>query len=348
MLAGLSRKGIEVRIITSKVDYNLKSLEILKACENSNLSFLVLDNENGKSVFIHAKIYLIDKKYGISGSANLTYSGFNSNVETLSISENEQEVLQIERDFMSLWLKYENKSMSKEELSKGTTYPISRALPLVTKITDKDNCRLKFFPYYFFEFILRGSVRNPPMVIEDRGSFVLDGLSRKIRNNTQLINEIRNKAPTDYVVDTENKFSLEIAESTIMSYKEANELALDYIIQKNTREYYQTYGSRSYKRLYVPRKYEISFLKNYSINVPLWNYDILMSDRLWHNITVFGYSGSVWKDKLYCPVCKTKMMINESVTCSVCGKITCQQCIQESGLIFKKKLCPKCYKKKNS
>ena len=114
LLTSLSKKGVEVRIITSKVDYNLESLEILKACENPNLNFLVLDKDShdDRATFIHAKTYLVDKKFGISGSANLTYSGLNTNVENLSIAETEQEVQQMESDFMRLWLKYEKKSMS--------------------------------------------------------------------------------------------------------------------------------------------------------------------------------------------------------------------------------------------
>ena len=42
LLARLSQKGIEVRIITSKVDYNINSVEILKAFENPNLTYLIL------------------------------------------------------------------------------------------------------------------------------------------------------------------------------------------------------------------------------------------------------------------------------------------------------------------
>jgi phosphatidylserine/phosphatidylglycerophosphate/cardiolipin synthase-like enzyme len=66
-LASLSQKGIEVRIITSYVDFNVESIEILKASENTKLRLLILDKE--KTAFIHAKIYIVDNKYGISGSA---------------------------------------------------------------------------------------------------------------------------------------------------------------------------------------------------------------------------------------------------------------------------------------
>jgi phosphatidylserine/phosphatidylglycerophosphate/cardiolipin synthase-like enzyme len=113
-LASLSQKGIEVRIVTSNVDYNGESLEVFKASENPKLMLLVLDKE--KAAFIHSKIYLVDKLHAISGSANLTYSGLNKNVESLNIAKTNEEVQQIEMDFMRTWMKFERKSMSNEEL----------------------------------------------------------------------------------------------------------------------------------------------------------------------------------------------------------------------------------------
>jgi hypothetical protein len=344
LLGNLSKKGVDVRLITSKVDYNIKALELLKAYENSNLSYLVLDKENEKTVFIHAKIYLIDKRYAVSGSANLTFSGFNTNVESLSIAETELEVQQIERDFMNLWLKYEKQSLSKEQLSKGTAYSISCALPLNIKLPPgKKNAKLMFYPYFFFEYIFRGSVRNPPLIFEDRGLLAIDGRTRQIAIDPLLVSEINNRQPADYVLHTENQYGLEIIPPIIASYKEAHELALDYIIKRNTKEYYQEYGTRSYKRLYVPRKYEITFLKNYSVNVPIWQYDALFTDGLKHHRTLFGSSGVIWSDDVFCPVCQRIISFTALVPCSVCGKVTCRNCSQETGLIFKKKFCPACF-----
>lgn len=131
-LAILSQKGIEVRIITSNEDYNLESLEILKASENPNLLLLVLRKEKPdvKPTFVHAKIYIADNELAVQGSANLTYSGLHSNVESLSIAETKEEVQQIEMEFRRIWMEFENKSMSKEELSSGTSYSIKNALLL--------------------------------------------------------------------------------------------------------------------------------------------------------------------------------------------------------------------------
>ena len=108
-LVELAHEGIEVRIITSNVDYNRKSLDILRTYENPKLIMLVL-NKN-KIATIHSKIYIVDKKYAISGSANLTYSGLNSNNKTLRLAESKQEVQQLEMDFMRLWMKFERIDM---------------------------------------------------------------------------------------------------------------------------------------------------------------------------------------------------------------------------------------------
>ncbi len=268
-LAYFSQKGVEVRIITSNVDYNIESLEILKASDNPNLNLLVLDKgrSDEKSNFIHAKIYLVDKKNGISGSANLTFSGLNSNVESLNIADTEDEVQQIETDFMRLWMEYESKRMSKEELISGTSYSIRNALPLLVNYGNKKESKVRslaldYHPYYFFEFIFRGSVRSPPLLFEDSGIIVLDALTRQITNDTQLSGEIGKYHKTDYIVNTENKYRINIHQPIIGDYREAREIVLNSIIKRNTRHYTQYYGARGYDKLFVPRRYDVSFVKS--------------------------------------------------------------------------------------
>lgn len=173
-LALLSQKGIEVRVLTSNVDYNCESLEVFKTSENPNLIPLVLDKE--RSAFVHSKIYLVDKEHAISGSANLTYSGLNSNVESLSLAETKEEVQQIETDFMRIWMNFERKRMSNEDLSIEKPYSMKNALPLSINfgIIDHPNIKgreLVYHPYYFFEFSFRASAgKSPPVLFEKRGS----------------------------------------------------------------------------------------------------------------------------------------------------------------------------------
>ena len=148
-------------------------IEILKASKNTNLRLLVLDKE--KAAFIHAKIYIVDNKYGVSGSANFTYSGMNSSIENLSIAENQEEVQKIRNDFVNIWMSFDRKCMSNEELSFGTSHSIRDALPLSINFGDIDQPNIKdkelvYHPYYFFEFSFRVPVgRSPQLWFGDSG-----------------------------------------------------------------------------------------------------------------------------------------------------------------------------------
>lgn len=348
-LVSLSQKGIEVRIITSYIDFNVESIEILKASENAKLRLLILDKE--KAAFIHAKIYVVDNKYAVSGSANFTYSGLNSSVENLSIAETREEVQEIRNDFMNLWMTFESKSMSKEELSFGTSHSIRDALPLSINTGDIDQANIKgkelvYHPYYFFEFSFRTSVGNSPSVLfEDSGFLVLDGETRQIINDNLIVEEIKNNPIKDYVLKTENKYRLTINQPKIESIREARELVLNYIKEKNTQHYTQYYRNRSYDRIFVPYGNIVSFIKSGFVQVPVWYYEIFESDIRHYQNVVFGASGRKWSEFIYCPGCQKKIWINKAVSCEGCGTKFCHDCINEKGFIFKKKLCGLCLSK---
>ncbi|MCW4000067.1 MAG: phospholipase D-like domain-containing protein [Candidatus Bathyarchaeota archaeon] len=349
-LVQLSRRGLEVRLITSKVDTNLQALDVLRTAQNPNLHFLILENDkaSSKAVFVHAKIYLFDKKFGVSGSANLTYSGLHTNVESLNQSETENEFQQLETDFMRLWLKYEKSSVSTEELSSNNRFFIKNGLPLAHSLIQTkspNRGRLVYCPYYFFEYIFRGSVRSPPLFFEDKGFLVMDAMSRQIVEDNLLAQEIDRTQELDYTLDTEDKYDIEMCQPKISNYREANEIALDFIIKKNTITYQQHYGQRAYDRLYVPRRYDISFLKGKLVQVPFWYITAFEPDRYWHEKTIFASSGNVWKDLLLCPTCNTKTKANKLFYCDGCHKIVCSACGKDKGLFLKKFLCPSCYSK---
>ena len=73
-LLSFVQKGAE-ETITSNDQYNLKTVEILKAYENQGLFLLVIDKN--KVGFIHSKIYIVDKNKPSLDLANLTKSGLN-------------------------------------------------------------------------------------------------------------------------------------------------------------------------------------------------------------------------------------------------------------------------------
>ena len=348
-LAFLSQKGIEVRIVTSNVDYNNKSLEVFKASENPNLIPLVLDKE--KVAFIHSKIYIVDKVHAITGSANLTYSGLNSNIESLSIAETKEEVQQIEMDFMRIWMNFERKNMSNEELSMEISHAIKDALPLSINYGNIEHPNIKgkelvYHPYYFFEFSFRASAgKSPPVLFENSGSVILDGVTRQIVNDNLLVEEINNHSIEDYSLKTENKYLLTICKSKIHHFREARELVLDHIIKKNTKHYTQHYRSRSYDRIFVPYRRIIRFIKSYFVQLPLWYIEKYEADGRMHQDIVLGSSGKKWNELLYCPECQKKIWISQATNCKICGKQVCPDCVNKVGLIFKKKLCSSCLSK---
>jgi len=350
-LASLSQKGIEVRIVTSNDDYNRESLKVFRVSENSNLMPLVLDKE--KAAFIHSKIYVVDKRYAISGSANFTYSGLYKNVESLSIAENEEEVRTIETDFMRVWMDFERKRMSSEELSNGTSHSIRNALPLNPSANygeiDHNNIKDKeliYHPYYFFEFSFRVSAgKSPPILFENSGLVVIDGVTRQIITDDVLAEEINNHSREDYLLKTERRYRLTFHEPKINNFKEATELALDYIIKENTQHYTQNYGRRSYDRIFVPYRNIIRFIKSGFVQVPIWYIERQEQDGRKHQDVILGSSGRKWNELIYCPECQKKIGINQAVKCKSCGKQVCPDCINDVGVIFKKKLCTTCLSK---
>jgi phosphatidylserine/phosphatidylglycerophosphate/cardiolipin synthase-like enzyme len=53
--------------------------------------------------FVHVKLYIVDRRTAITGSANLTFSGMNSNVERVEVKESAEEVAQEIVAFEELW-----------------------------------------------------------------------------------------------------------------------------------------------------------------------------------------------------------------------------------------------------
>jgi len=347
-LASLSQKGIEVRIITSNHDLNVESIEILKASENTNLRLLILDKEKA---FVHAKVYIIDDEYAVSGSANFTYSGMNSSVENLSIAETKEEVQNIGNDFTKQWKTFDSKNMSNEEMSFGTSHSIRDALPLSINFGNIDQANIKdkelvYHPYFFFEFSFRVSAgKSPPVLFEDSGFLVLDGETRQVINDNLLRGEIYYHSIKDYFLKTENKYRLTIHQPIIRDFREAKELVLNHIIEKNTQHYTQYYGNRSYDKIFVPWRNIVSFIKSGFVQVPIWHVEIFESDIRHYQSVVFGASGRKWSEFIYCPGCQRKIWIEKAVSCEGCGTRFCHDCINEKGFVFKKKLCGLCLSK---
>lgn len=185
-------------------------------------------------------------------------------------------------------------------------------------------------------------MRSPPLLFEDRGFLLLDGVTREIISDGFPFGDITNSSKTNYILKTENKFSLQIDQSNVHDFQEAKELVLDHIIKKNRRKYKQYYGSRSYDRLFVPRRYDISFVRSEFFQIPIWYIDFENPEGINCQDVILGSSGWKWNELMYCPNCQSKIPISKSIRCQKCGKRVCHNCIREIGIIFRKKFCVSC------
>ena len=123
----LVEKGTEVRVITSNSkagdtdktlewfrDYVRPEKDLLGRIKKdwsapSNFGFKIIEED-----FIHAKMYLVDGKYAVVGSANLTESGLWHNIEHVMYFTRPEEIEPLESDFEHLWEFYEENEIESE------------------------------------------------------------------------------------------------------------------------------------------------------------------------------------------------------------------------------------------
>jgi phosphatidylserine/phosphatidylglycerophosphate/cardiolipin synthase-like enzyme len=108
------KKGVKIKIITSEKggsNSDLTNQEAMKILNDKNneitglLEYKIIKEE--KSKLIHPKIYIIDNKCAIVGSANLTENGFYNYVEFIQLFKDENDIKIIEKDYQKLWKLFE-------------------------------------------------------------------------------------------------------------------------------------------------------------------------------------------------------------------------------------------------
>lgn len=78
-------------------EYHRTSLEELKKLISfNNVEVRVLDD-------LHAKLYIIDNKYAISGSANLTLRGMRHNIEHVEVKMDKDSINEFNKVFNEMW-----------------------------------------------------------------------------------------------------------------------------------------------------------------------------------------------------------------------------------------------------
>jgi len=111
---------VKIRVITSDIftgdknaeQANSLAKEIIQKYQNSDnldkslLQYKVISTKD--IPLIHAKIYVIDGKCAIIGSANLTENSFQNFAEYVLISDEMEVVKKIESDFDSFWLEIDS------------------------------------------------------------------------------------------------------------------------------------------------------------------------------------------------------------------------------------------------
>tara|TARA_B110000438_G_scaffold302514_1_gene360410 strand:- start:1399 stop:1911 length:513 start_codon:yes stop_codon:yes gene_type:complete len=108
--------GINIKIIVSEATNNesKKSINLLNRYKEKNNKKGILEikvvNFN-QAVLIHAKIYIIDEKIAIIGSANFTENSFYFLPEYIIIHDEIEIVNQIKINFFQIWEKYKNQSL---------------------------------------------------------------------------------------------------------------------------------------------------------------------------------------------------------------------------------------------
>ena len=106
---------INIKIILSEAANNesKESIDLLNKYQKENnhgiLEIKVVDSK--QAALIHAKIYIIDEKIAIIGSANLTENSFYFLPEYIIIHDEIEVVKQIQKNFFQIWKKYRNQSL---------------------------------------------------------------------------------------------------------------------------------------------------------------------------------------------------------------------------------------------
>ena len=102
-IADAGDRGVDVRIICSDMDGNLREIEYLRKHKVA-VEVVTASKQN---LYIHAKVYIVDGKIAELGSINMTTNSIDRNRELGIISVNPKIVAQLAEIFLADWKKYE-------------------------------------------------------------------------------------------------------------------------------------------------------------------------------------------------------------------------------------------------
>lgn len=378
-LYDLSRKGVEVRIITSDDEYNADTysyLSQLSHTTNFDVHFI-------KKEAVHSKIYVIDDNYAITGAVNFTYTGLNKQTNNFTIYEN-QEVDSIAKDFMRLWIGYKSERVQPTQSTVTNILPISpyekAVIPEITNpdVIDVSSAKLTINPYYVIRYSLLENVKLPwyqQEVVEDKGTVVIDASNSELLNyhsprdykSQMIIRDLVKVSPIkETVIDISEKYSLENREWDVKidGYK-AEALAINYIKEINRRDipYNDRREGEKYQP-YVPSHRAITILSNDLRLVPTWHFQYAFKDKT-HERTLLASSGEVLETSFHengavcedcgksiskedarrCPSCNKWLCPSERIDCSSCNGWFHKEHITKICAIYHQLTCDQCIRK---
>lgn len=341
-LFNLSRRGVEVRIITSDDFYNSDTYSYLsQLSQNTNFDVHFIKKEA-----VHSKIYIIDNKYAITGAVNFTYTGLNRQTNNFTIAENE-EVEPIIKDFMRLWIGFKSEDIRPIQATLKNILPVmSYEKAVVPEISNPNILQIKsakiiISPYYKIRYSLLENVKLPwyqQTVVEDKGTVIIDACNGELLKQNEktnsssnaIIRELNKVAPLrESVIDCSEKFELENREWDLKvdNYK-AEALAINYVKERNRRNIYYNdkYEGTKYQS-YLQSERAITILSKDLILVPTWHFNYHFKNKTFENV-VLGSSGEMLKSSFHkggaiCEDCGKSVSKNEARKCPNCNKWIC-------------------------
>lgn len=345
-LYDLSKKGVEVRIITSDDIYNSDTFSYLSQLlpKGSQFKSTNFDVHFIKKEVVHSKIYVIDENYAVTGAVNFTYTGLQKQTNNFIIAEN-QEVEPIIKDFMKLWIGFKSENVKPAQLTVKDLLPIipyeKMVVPEIKNghLLQIKRAELKIEPYYRIQYSLLENVRLPwyqQTVVEDKGIVVIDAYSSKLLDdnipaNHPIIKDLSNIVPLkETILDASDKYNIENREwdVNVDSYK-AEQLARNNIQDKNRREipYNDRREGLKYQS-YLPSNRAITILSKDLHLLPIWHFEYSFMDKIFERV-LLASSGRILKSSFHvngavCEDCGTSTSVSEARHCPTCDKWLCQ------------------------
>lgn len=355
----LSRKGVEVRIITSDDIYNADTysyLSQLRQTTNFDVHFV------GKEA-VHSKIYVVDNSYAVTGAVNLTYTGLNKQTNNFAIYERE-EVEPIVKDFMRLWIAFKSENVRPTQMTVKNILPIvpyeKAVVPQIknANLLKVISAKLTICPYYKVKYSLLEDVRLPwyqHTVVEDKGAVVIDASHGDLLNWKQSTNFSSNatiRALNKYeplrevVLEASEKYEIENREWDVKvdGYK-AEELAINYIKEKNRRNLsYNNRNAGEGFQPYVPSNRAITILSKDKCLISTWHFRYAFQHKEFQNV-LLASSGEVLssdfsKDGAICEDCTKSVSMSDARYCPTCSKWVCTSeldACSSCGIFYHKK-----------